>query len=108
MFPGPTVEARSGDTLIITVTNALNEQPITLHWHGLHVASELAVSPGINLGPEADMMKMPWTEQRRSHNVPSHQAPSMSILSVSRKTRVELSGIMRILGCRDRTACLVD
>lgn len=48
LFPGPIVEARSGDTLIITVNNALGEQPIALHWHGLHVASELTVSPQIS------------------------------------------------------------
>lgn len=39
LFPGPTVEARSGDTLMITVTNALADDEIALHWHGLHVAS---------------------------------------------------------------------
>jgi FtsP/CotA-like multicopper oxidase with cupredoxin domain len=34
------VEARPGDTLIINVTNALPDEPIALHWHGLHVASK--------------------------------------------------------------------
>ncbi|KAF1983374.1 multicopper oxidase [Aulographum hederae CBS 113979] len=35
-FPGPTIEARCGDTLIIDVENALdNDEGFALHWHGL-------------------------------------------------------------------------
>ncbi|XP_057548727.1 laccase-3-like [Amaranthus tricolor] len=33
-FPGPTIEARNGDTLIIQVTNS-GKYDITLHWHGI-------------------------------------------------------------------------
>ncbi|GAA5822623.1 hypothetical protein JCM3770_000134 [Rhodotorula araucariae] len=33
-YPGPLIEANNGDTIVVHVTNAL-EQPITLHWHGL-------------------------------------------------------------------------
>ncbi|CAG8005243.1 unnamed protein product [Penicillium salamii] len=40
LFPGPTIEARSGDTLIITVANDLPEDSIALHWHGLSVTSK--------------------------------------------------------------------
>ncbi|KAH8648436.1 iron transport multicopper oxidase fet3 [Xylariales sp. PMI_506] len=35
-FPGPTIEARSGDTLEIEVLN-LSEEGISLHWHGLYM-----------------------------------------------------------------------
>lgn len=35
-FPGPTIEARTGDTLIIEVVNSIGEN-ISLHWHGLHM-----------------------------------------------------------------------
>jgi hypothetical protein len=35
-FPGPTIEARSGDTLEIEVFN-FAEEGISLHWHGLHM-----------------------------------------------------------------------
>ena len=35
-FPGPTIEARSGDTLEIEVFNFAEEE-VTLHWHGLHM-----------------------------------------------------------------------
>lgn len=45
MFPGPTIEARSGDTLVVKVTNALEQDPVTLHWHGLHVSSEWSTEP---------------------------------------------------------------
>ncbi|KAL2006773.1 hypothetical protein VTN00DRAFT_9441 [Thermoascus crustaceus] len=37
LFPGPTVEARSSDTLIISVKNDLQEESISVHWHGLHM-----------------------------------------------------------------------
>jgi FtsP/CotA-like multicopper oxidase with cupredoxin domain len=35
-YPGPTVEARSGDILEIEVFNFSDEE-ISLHWHGLHM-----------------------------------------------------------------------
>ncbi|CZR52693.1 related to multicopper oxidase [Phialocephala subalpina] len=35
-FPGPTVEARRGDTLEIEVFNFAEEE-VSLHWHGLHM-----------------------------------------------------------------------
>ncbi|KAJ5131343.1 CAZyme family AA1 [Penicillium bovifimosum] len=53
LFPGPTVEARSGDTLIITVTNALPEESIALHWHGLHVANVMDGAAGVSQCPIA-------------------------------------------------------
>ncbi|KAK5710203.1 hypothetical protein LTR17_019093 [Elasticomyces elasticus] len=41
-FPGPTVEARSGDTVIITVQDQLGgNEGTALHWHGLRVANEM-------------------------------------------------------------------
>jgi FtsP/CotA-like multicopper oxidase with cupredoxin domain len=36
-FPGPTIEARSGDTLIIEVYNLLEREGLAFHWHGLHM-----------------------------------------------------------------------
>ncbi|OAA57414.1 iron transport multicopper oxidase fet3 [Niveomyces insectorum RCEF 264] len=35
-FPGPTIEARSGDTVVVEVTNSMKEA-VSLHWHGLHM-----------------------------------------------------------------------
>jgi hypothetical protein len=35
-FPGPTLEARSGDLLYIEVINFAEEE-VSLHWHGLHM-----------------------------------------------------------------------
>jgi FtsP/CotA-like multicopper oxidase with cupredoxin domain len=35
-FPGPTVEVRSGDTLVVEVLNRL-EESVSIHWHGLHM-----------------------------------------------------------------------
>jgi hypothetical protein len=39
LFPGPTIEARSGDTLVISLINRLEDESISIHWHGLHVKS---------------------------------------------------------------------
>lgn len=36
-FPGPLIEARSGDTLVIQVENGLkDDEGLSIHWHGLH------------------------------------------------------------------------
>ncbi|KIK54167.1 hypothetical protein GYMLUDRAFT_48961 [Collybiopsis luxurians FD-317 M1] len=34
LFPGPTIEVRSGDLLVVNVHNGLSE-PTSLHWHGI-------------------------------------------------------------------------
>ncbi|KAE8373585.1 laccase [Aspergillus bertholletiae] len=47
VFPGPTIEARSGDILLINVTNALQEEPISIHWHGLHIHNTMDGVPGV-------------------------------------------------------------
>lgn len=39
MVPGPTLRARPGDTIVITLRNGL-DQPTNLHTHGLHVSPE--------------------------------------------------------------------
>jgi FtsP/CotA-like multicopper oxidase with cupredoxin domain len=36
-FPGPTIECRSGDRLVIHVTNSLPSEDVSIHWHGLHM-----------------------------------------------------------------------
>lgn len=51
--PGPTIEARVGDTVVVRLTNALRE-PTTIHWHGLRLPAPMdgtemtqkAVAPG--------------------------------------------------------------
>lgn len=42
--PGPTIEARAGDTLFVDFTNHLPE-PTSIHWHGLRVPAEMDGSP---------------------------------------------------------------
>ncbi|KAG4438160.1 hypothetical protein IFR05_006371 [Cadophora sp. M221] len=37
LFPGPTIECRPGDKLIIHVTNSLASERISIHWHGLEM-----------------------------------------------------------------------
>jgi FtsP/CotA-like multicopper oxidase with cupredoxin domain len=36
-FPGPTIECRSGDRLVVHVTNSLSEEGVSIHWHGLEM-----------------------------------------------------------------------
>jgi FtsP/CotA-like multicopper oxidase with cupredoxin domain len=36
VVPGPVIEARQGDTLVVRLTNRLDE-PTTIHWHGLRL-----------------------------------------------------------------------
>lgn len=42
--PGPTIEARVGDTLIVHFTNRL-EEPTTIHWHGVRVPANMDGGP---------------------------------------------------------------
>ena len=42
--PGPTIEARVGDTVIVHFTNRLAE-PTTIHWHGLRVPANMDGGP---------------------------------------------------------------
>ncbi len=39
-FPGPTIEAKKGDTLIVNFTNKL-PQETTIHWHGVEVPADM-------------------------------------------------------------------
>lgn len=44
-FPGPTIEARSGDRLEILVSNYLEEEEVVaIHWHGLHMRGTIFLS----------------------------------------------------------------
>lgn len=38
-FPGPTIECRSGDRMVIHVTNSLESEGVSIHWHGLEMRS---------------------------------------------------------------------
>ncbi|KAF3482634.1 iron transport multicopper oxidase FET3 [Arthroderma uncinatum] len=53
MFPGPTIEARSGDRLNIHVVNNLEDEGVVLHWHGLHMrgANHMDGVPGVTQCP---------------------------------------------------------
>ena len=42
--PGPRIEARAGDTLVVHFTNRL-EEPTTIHWHGLRVPANMDGGP---------------------------------------------------------------
>jgi bilirubin oxidase len=42
--PGPTLDVREGDRVVIHFRNALPE-PTTIHWHGLHIPARMDGSP---------------------------------------------------------------
>ncbi|OAX81172.1 hypothetical protein ACJ72_04491 [Emergomyces africanus] len=55
--PGPVIEARSGDRLIVDVRNGLEDEGVSVHWHGLHMrdanrmdgttgVTQCAINPG--------------------------------------------------------------
>ena len=52
-IPGPTIEAKRGDTIAVRLTNKLH-QPTMVHWHGIRLPAEMdgtgavqrAVEPG--------------------------------------------------------------
>jgi FtsP/CotA-like multicopper oxidase with cupredoxin domain len=52
-FPGETIEARSGDRLIVNVTNALEDEGLAIHWHGLEMrnANDMDGAVGITQRP---------------------------------------------------------
>ncbi|RMZ86630.1 hypothetical protein DV736_g6142, partial [Chaetothyriales sp. CBS 134916] len=52
-FPGETVEARSGDRVIVNVTNSLSDEGLAIHWHGLRMdgANEMDGAVGVTQNP---------------------------------------------------------
>lgn len=46
LVPGPTIEARVGDRVIVELENAL-DQPTTIHWHGLRVPAAMDGTPAM-------------------------------------------------------------
>ncbi|KAJ5091272.1 hypothetical protein NUU61_006142 [Penicillium alfredii] len=69
LFPGPTIEARSGDTLIISVTNALPEEAVALHWHGLHISNAMDGAAGVS-----QCLIAPGNQFVYNVTIPSHQS----------------------------------
>ncbi|OJJ45719.1 hypothetical protein ASPZODRAFT_68692 [Penicilliopsis zonata CBS 506.65] len=51
LFPGPTIEARAGDTLIIAVNNTIKDESFSIHWHGLHVHQSMDGAVGVTQNP---------------------------------------------------------
>lgn len=35
-FPGPTIRAVEGDTVVVKITNQLITESVVFHWHGMH------------------------------------------------------------------------
>jgi FtsP/CotA-like multicopper oxidase with cupredoxin domain len=52
--PGPTIEAREGDRVIVHFKNEL-PYPSTIHWHGLHIPADMDGSPYNAVPPGASI-----------------------------------------------------
>ncbi len=48
VVPGPMIEARRGDRLIVHFRNELAEDSTTIHWHGLRLPIEMDGDPTVN------------------------------------------------------------
>ncbi|KAL1158503.1 hypothetical protein V6Z11_A08G228200 [Gossypium hirsutum] len=56
-FPGPTIRAKAGDTIVVDLTNKLHTEGVVIHWHGIRQLgtpwadgtasiSQCAINPG--------------------------------------------------------------
>ncbi|KAJ9604007.1 hypothetical protein H2200_011529 [Cladophialophora chaetospira] len=52
-FPGDTIEARSGDRVVVNVTNLLRNEGLAIHWHGLRLqgANDMDGAVGLTQKP---------------------------------------------------------
>ncbi|KIW27417.1 uncharacterized protein PV07_07155 [Cladophialophora immunda] len=52
-FPGETIEARSGDRIMVNVSNLLRDEGLAIHWHGLRMegANDMDGAVGLTQDP---------------------------------------------------------
>ncbi|TQV93630.1 ferro-O2-oxidoreductase [Cordyceps javanica] len=48
-FPGPTIEARSGDRIIVHVRNRVPDEGLSLHWHGLQMRGNNSMDGAVGI-----------------------------------------------------------
>jgi FtsP/CotA-like multicopper oxidase with cupredoxin domain len=48
-FPGPVIEARSGDRIVVNVTNCLRDEGLAIHWHGLRMKGANAMDGAVGI-----------------------------------------------------------
>ncbi|KAH6949235.1 Cupredoxin [Fusarium avenaceum] len=46
-FPGPLIEARSSDRVVVHVHNGLSEESLSIHWHGLRMKDQNVMDDGL-------------------------------------------------------------
>lgn len=69
-FPGPVIQARPGDRLVINVENGLEDESTAIHWHGLHMrgANDMDGAIGITQTPI-----LPGASFTYNFNISDHQ-----------------------------------
>ncbi|THC94179.1 hypothetical protein EYZ11_006352 [Aspergillus tanneri] len=68
LLPGPTIEARSGDRLVVKVKNTL-DIPISIHWHGIHISNSMDGVPSVT-----QCAISPWSTFTYNFTLPSYQS----------------------------------
>jgi blue copper oxidase len=71
--PGPTLRMRTGDTVVVDVTNQLPE-PTTLHWHGMHLPAIADGGPHQPIAPGATWHPT-WTVDQPATTLWYHPHP---------------------------------
>ncbi|KAL5986339.1 hypothetical protein ACLOJK_014672 [Asimina triloba] len=46
-FPGPTIRAKAGDTIVVELTNKLHTEGVVIHWHGIRQGVILQIGCGV-------------------------------------------------------------
>lgn len=91
-FPGPTIEARPGDTIVVHVQNFFRES-VSVHWHGLQMRGMCLCSVHYSiLSDDAAQGRITWTDQLESHSALFHLVAISPTVSTSAKTKLELFG----------------
>ncbi len=115
-FLGPILSARAGDALRMNVANGLAE-PMTLHWHGLHLPAAAdggphqEIAPGATWSPEFDLRQKAgtfWFHGHQHRKTAEHVWAGMAwVIRVSDDEEAALS-LPRTHGEDDFTLVLQD
>ncbi|MFI6871615.1 multicopper oxidase family protein [Nocardia sp. NPDC050406] len=70
---GPTLRARRGETVAVTVENALPEAT-TVHWHGMHVPASMDGGPHQTIAP-GGIWEPSWTVEQQAATLWYHPHP---------------------------------
>ncbi|OMO70931.1 Cupredoxin [Corchorus capsularis] len=76
-FPGPTIRAKAGDTIVVELTNRLHTEGVVIHWHGIRQIgtpwadgtasiSQCAINPGESFEYRFKVDRLHFSDQKMS------------------------------------------